>query len=137
MNNTKLNGNIMWFIYDGQCPLCNTAAQVYRIRQAVGELQTVDARTEQHHPVLSDVLARNYDLDQGMVISWQGQYYQGSDALFMMALLGTTSGWFNRINVLLFRTRWLAQLLYPGLRATRNLLLAIKGVAPLRSIHHD
>jgi len=131
------NANTLWFVYDGQCPLCNTAAQAYRVRKAVGQLQTIDARTERTHPVLLSILAEGYDLDQGMVVSWNDQYYQGRDALFLMALLGTRIGWYNRINVLLFRSRWIANALYPSLRATRNLLLATKGIAPLRSINHE
>jgi pimeloyl-ACP methyl ester carboxylesterase/predicted DCC family thiol-disulfide oxidoreductase YuxK len=131
----KLNSrNTLWFIYDGQCPLCATAAKVYRIREAVGNLQVIDARSDKSHPILIDVLDQGYQLDDGMVIKWNHQYYQGADALVIMALVGSSYGWYNRINAILFRSPFIAQLLYPSLRGTRNLLLKIKGVAPLGSI---
>jgi predicted DCC family thiol-disulfide oxidoreductase YuxK len=124
----------LWFIYDGQCPLCNTAAKAYRIRKAVGDLQVIDARSDNNHPVLIDVIARGYQLDEGMVIKWNDHYYQGADALIIMALVGTSQGWYNRINALLFRSRWVARLLYPSLRGTRNLLLKVKSVPPIGGI---
>ena len=43
--------NIIYFVYDGECPICQMGADLYKVRQSVGELKTVDARTEKNHPI--------------------------------------------------------------------------------------
>ena len=118
----------VWFVYDGDCPLCTAAAQALRIRKAVGNLNLVDARHDSDHPILGEIQAQKLDLDQGMVIKFGDTLYHGADALNMMALLGTGQGWFNRLNALLFRSRWLAAICYPPMRAARNLLLRLSGI---------
>jgi hypothetical protein len=50
----------------------------------------------------------------------------------MLALLSTSSGSFNRINALVFSRPRLARVLYPVLRAGRNLLLRILHRSKLR-----
>ena len=47
----------VWFVYDGECPLCRVAAQALRIRQSVGNLHLVDARTERDHPLMARINA--------------------------------------------------------------------------------
>lgn len=123
--------NILWFVYDGECPLCSAAARLYRIRRAVGDVKIIDARSDHDHPVLQRILSMGYQLDRGMVIHWNGTFYQGSEALTIMALLGSSLGWYNRLNAMLFRSSFVSTVMYPGLRAGRNLLLKFKGVAPL------
>jgi predicted DCC family thiol-disulfide oxidoreductase YuxK len=118
----------VWFVYDGDCPICSVAARGLRIRKAVGSLNLVDARAETDHPILQEVRDRKLDLDQGMVIKFGDICYHGADALQVMALLGTGQGWFNRMNALLFRSKTLSQICYPPMRATRNLLIRLRGV---------
>ena len=117
----------VWFVYDGDCPLCDSAARALRIRQAAGPLRLVDARAEHDHPVVRETRALDLDLDRGMVLKYQGRHYHGADALHMMALLGSPSGGFNRLNALLFRSRLAARLCYPLMRAARNLLVHLRG----------
>jgi hypothetical protein len=71
--------------------------------------------------------ARGLDIDQGMVLKLDDQLYCGADAIHALALLSTDSGIFNRLNYWLFRSAWLSRLLYPVLRALRNLLLKLLG----------
>lgn len=124
----------VWFIYDGDCPICNTAAQALRIKQAVGNLHLVNAREDKDHPLLSEVKACQLNLDEGMVLVFEGGYYHGADALHMMALLGSSQGWFNRMNALLFCSPAIARLCYPAMRAGRNLLIRLKGVPKIRNL---
>lgn len=124
----------VWFVYDGDCPLCNSAANALRIRKAVGNLHLVNAREEGNYPLLQEIKARNLNLDDGMVIKFQDICYHGADALHIMALLGTGQGWFNRMNAWLFRSRALSALCYPAMRGVRNLALRLKGVPRLRNL---
>lgn len=126
-----MSPNHIYFIYDGECPLCRYAAQAFRIQQAIGNLHLIDAREGKQHPLVAETRARNLNIDDGMIIVYQDIFYQGKDALHFMAMIGTDEGWFNKLNAFLFRSKSAAKLCYPALRATRNLLLRIKGVPPV------
>lgn len=115
------------FIYDGECPLCTYAAQAFRIRQAVGALRLLDARKDGAHPLVREAGKHGLDLDEGMVISYEGRFYHGEDALHLMGLIGSDAGWFNKANAFLFRRRAVARLCYPAMRGVRNLLIRRKG----------
>jgi predicted DCC family thiol-disulfide oxidoreductase YuxK len=115
------------FIYDGECPLCQTAATYYKIRQAVGRLTLVDARTEPAHPVMQEINAAKLNLDEGMVIKYAGRFYQGNEALHLMSELGADTGVFNKINNAVFKSKPRADALYPFLKAGRNIALKLKG----------
>lgn len=126
----------VWFVYDGDCPLCTTAANALQIRKAVGTLHLVNAREESNHPVMQEILARRLNLDEGMVIKFLDTCYFGADALHVMALLGTGQGWFNRMNAWLFRSKTLSRLLYPPMRAARNLFIRLKGISKIDNLNN-
>jgi predicted DCC family thiol-disulfide oxidoreductase YuxK len=127
----------VWFVYDGECPICRTAAQALRIRKAVGSLHLVNAREEANHPIMEEIRQLGLDLDAGMVMKFQGRCYHGQDALHLMALLGSRHGWFNRMNAVLFRSRTVAKLCYPLMRATRNGLLRLQGTPPIDNLEES
>lgn len=129
----ELKGNV-YFVYDGDCPICTTAAHALRIRDAVGTLHLINARDGADQPLVREVTERGYDLDEGMVIKFGERYYHGADALGIMALLGSGVGWFNCMNAILFRSPRVAALLYPAMRGTRNTLIRIKGVPKLSNL---
>ena len=131
----SLEGDV-WFAYDGECPICTFAANALQIRKTAGALHLVNARDNAAHPLIQEVNALGYDLDDGMVLKFQGVCYHGEDALHMMALLGSSSGWFNRLNALLFRSRTVARFCYPAMRGTRNLLLRPKGISRIRNLQN-
>lgn len=116
----------IWFIYDGECPICQYAAHALRIKQQFGELHLLDARTQQDHPLVRAVTERGLDLDDGMMIIRNGQFYHGKTALRFMAQYGDNQGLFNWCNKALFWSSFLSTLLYPWMRATRNLLLRLR-----------
>ena len=126
----------VWYVYDGECPLCRTAARALRIREAVGRLHLINAREDIHHPVVQEIKARGIDIDTGTVIKFAGHYYHGGDAMVVMALLGSRAGWFNRMNAHLFRSKSFARLCYPVIRSGRNSLLWLKDVDQIRNLDH-
>lgn len=129
--------NDVWFIYDGDCPICSTAAHALQIRKSIGELRLVNARDDKDHPLLLEINKRQLDLDEGMVLKYVDGFYHGEDALHMMALLGSGKGWLNRMNALLFRSKFIATVCYPVMRAIRNTLLRFKGVRQIRNLTLD
>jgi predicted DCC family thiol-disulfide oxidoreductase YuxK len=133
----KMKENV-WFIYDGDCPLCLMGATHLRIKQAVGRLYLLNIReTERDHPLIQEINEHHLNLDKGMVIKMGGRLYQGADALHVMALIGSNAGWFNRLNAILFKSERMARFCYPALRAARNLLLRIKGVSQIRNLGNN
>jgi predicted DCC family thiol-disulfide oxidoreductase YuxK len=117
----------IWFVYDGECPMCSRAAAAFQVRRAVGALHLVDARVDVAHPALAEVNAARLDLDKGMAIKYGGRLYHGAEALHLMALIGSEHGWLNRMNALLFSRKSVARIAYPFLRAARNLAVLLKG----------
>lgn len=126
--------NGVWFIYDGDCPLCQQAALALRIRRELGELHFLNARAEPIHPLLQEANKQGLDLDDGMIIVHDGHFYHGKEALQFMARFGDSRGWFNRFNRLLFRSEHLAALVYPWMRGARNWLLRLRKRPPIDNL---
>lgn len=126
--------NIIYFVYDGECPICQMGADLYKVRQSVGELKTVDARTEKNHLVMQEVNQARLNLDDGMVIKYNDRLYQGEKALHLMATLGADSGWFNHLNNTLYKSKMLAKLSYPFMKGARNIALKLKGAGKIHNL---
>ncbi|MFT7214509.1 MAG: putative DCC family thiol-disulfide oxidoreductase YuxK [Granulosicoccus sp.] len=122
-------------VYDRECPTCNAYCQVVKIRESVGDLQIVDAR--ENSAVMNEITAQGLDIDQGMVLKMGGQFYYGSDAIHTLALIGSRSGVFNRLNYRIFKSETASSILYPFLRFCRNLLLKILGKTKINNLETD
>jgi len=128
----------VWLVYDGECPFCSAYVKFVRLRNTVGEVHLIDAR--QQDPMVEEVSRHGFDLDDGMVLKFGGRYYHGDACVHMLALLSSNFGLANRLNAIIFRSPLRARLLYPILRAGRNLVLALLGRKPLNrgtaDLHH-
>lgn len=105
-----------------------------RIRQQLGPLHLLNARTEHQHSLIQTINDLGLDLDEGMVIVHDGHFYHGKSALRFMAQFGENQGLFNRFNRLLFQSDCLATLVYPWMRGVRNLLLRVLGKHPINNL---
>ena len=119
-------------VYDKECPACNNYCQVVRIREDVGDLRIVDAR--ENSEVLKEITSNGLDIDQGMVLKMGDELYYGSDAIHALALIGSRSGIFNRINYRMFKSKTISKLLYPILRFCRNILLKFLGKTKINNL---
>lgn len=117
-------------VYDGGCPVCSAYVRVVRLQAAAGPMPIVNARDG--GVWVERARAAGLRLDEGMAMFYGARWYHGADCIHMMALLGSPSGLFNRMNAAVFRHRGLALALYPVLRAGRNLLLKLLNRSPLR-----
>lgn len=125
-------GDEVLLVYDKQCPACDYYCNLVRIRESAGRLVLVDARDG--GPIMDEITRAGLDIDQGMVVKVGGRLYYGSDAIHVLALMGTNSGLFNRITYLSFRYRPVARVLYPMLRFCRNLLLKYLGRTKINNL---
>jgi len=108
-------------VYDEQCPMCDAYCRMVRLRESVGTLKLVDARAG--GALMDEITRRGLDIDQGMVLVVDDVMYYGADAICALSLMSSGSGLFNRLNHWVFRSRTRSRVLYPLLRATRNLVL--------------
>jgi predicted DCC family thiol-disulfide oxidoreductase YuxK len=113
----------LYIVYDGDCPVCRNYVRFLRIKDAVGTVTLLDARDG--GPVVERIIEQGIDLDEGMALIMGDQLYHGSDCINKLALMSTSSGVFNRLNGWLFQSAWRSRVLYPVMRAGRNLLLKI------------
>lgn len=124
----------IWFVFDGKCPICQMGARLFKVRQNVGVLHTVDARREQDHPIMKEINNAKLNLDYGMVLKYEGKLYQGNEALVLMANIGDETDTFNGINRVLFRSKILSKLCYPFMKLARDIAIAVKGVGKINNL---
>jgi predicted DCC family thiol-disulfide oxidoreductase YuxK len=119
-------------VYDKECPACDTYCRLVDVKPSAGKLTLVDARDP--NPVMEEITRAGLDIDQGMVVKMNGRIYYGSDAIHALALVSNRSGFFNKLSHYAFRSKGIAHLLYPPLRACRNLLLKILRKAKINNL---
>jgi predicted DCC family thiol-disulfide oxidoreductase YuxK len=116
----------VWLVYDDECPICRNYCQRVRIEESVGRLRLLDAR--QPGELMDEITAAGLDIDQGMVLKFKQVRYYGADAMHMLTLISTRTGWFNRVSFAFFGTRLGSQVFYPLGKAARNVLLKLLGI---------
>jgi len=116
-------------VYDGDCPLCSAYVMQLRLKETAGRLNLVDAREDRQ--TVEALQRQGYSLEEGMVVIAGDRVYHGSDAIHVLALMSSRSGWINRLNYWVFRSRNLSAALYPGLVVGRRALLWLLGRPPL------
>ncbi|MGE3320053.1 MAG: DCC1-like thiol-disulfide oxidoreductase family protein [Candidatus Berkiella sp.] len=118
----------IYIIYDGECPFCSDFVKGMRIKNAADQLQLINARVEPYLHLLNN---QTYDLNEGMLVIIDGQYYHAAAAVHILSMMTTPLSFINKMNFLLFKNPFIAKLYYPVCRFIRNLALRIKGVPPI------
>ncbi len=119
----------MKIIYDGECPFCSRYVSMLRLREAVGRVELVDARSDA--PEVTIVKEAGCDLNQGMALLDGDKIYFGDECIHRLALMTTPSGLFNRLNATIFKSSTASRILYPVLRTGRNITLSLLGRKPI------
>lgn len=117
---------LSFIVYDGACPFCSAYVRLLRLRESTGPVELVSARDSQH-PVVCSLKASGYDLNEGMAFVQDDRIYHGEECMTRLALLSSSSGFFNRMNAAIFRSATLSKILYPVLRFGRNVALRLLG----------
>ena len=125
----------VWFIYDGDCPICTRAADALRIKQKFGALSTLNARENDDHPLVEEISRQGLDLDEGMVIYHDGDLHHGKDALRFMAKHGRPENGLMAACKSLFWSAGLARLMYPWMKGCRNWLLKRKNAGRIDNLN--
>lgn len=115
-----------WLLYDGYCPFCSAYVKRVRLKESLGTLRLIDARDRSQEKI-EEVGKKGLDPDVGMVLKIDDQIYHGADAVHVIALLTTSSDFFNRLNARLFRSKSMSRLIYPALVFGRRAALMLQG----------
>ena len=118
-------------IYDGDCPFCQAYVNMLRLKEQY-TVELVDARGD--HKVLPEITAKGYDLDDGMVVEINGQFFHGDEAMTRMALMTTKSGLLRRLTKWTFTNKRRSRYLYPILRGGRNMTLKVLGHKKIKNL---
>ncbi len=129
MAGRRLSNSGITVVYDGDCPLCSAYVARMRLHEAAGQMKLLDAR--QVPDLVMELQRDGYRLDDGLLLAIGDNYFHGAAAMNVLALMSSRSGWFNRLNYRLFRSRRLTSMLYPLLVAGRRGLLWLLGRKPL------
>lgn len=119
-------------VYDWQCPACNLYCHQLCGGESGARFRLIDARGNPE--VMKEITARGFDIDQGMILIINSRFYYGAEAIHQLALIASPSTVFNWLNTRIFCSRRRAQLLYPILRACRNLLLKLLGRTKINNL---
>lgn len=120
-----VDDHVTLIIYDGDCMLCQSYARLLRLRETVGKVEMLDARSGD--PRLISYWRAGFDLNAGMLFVYHGRAYYGSDALHALAGLSSQVSWFNRLNRAIFSSRRASVALYPLLKLGRRAALLARG----------
>ena len=112
-------------IYDGDCIFCQNYVRFFRLRETIGEVDLVDARSDD--PRVERYWNDGFDLDEGMIFVHSGHVYYGGEAVHILASLSSKSSALNRLIGMLFSRRWVASAAYPLLKMGRRLTLKVRG----------
>ncbi len=116
-------------LYDGQCPFCTSYVSMMRLRETVGPVELVDARSED--PRVANAVSAGLDLDEGMVVCWNGRQFHGTDAVHLLATLSAPGGLLNNLQRRLFANPRRASVIYPVLARGRRLFLRVSRRTPI------
>ena len=110
--------------YDGDCPFCSRYVRLVRLRENF-KVRLLDARDDPQRAARYRRLG--YDLTDGMVVEMGGRIHYGAEAIAILSLLSSHSGFLNRTFAICFQNQTVSGLLYPLLRLGRNLTLFALG----------
>jgi predicted DCC family thiol-disulfide oxidoreductase YuxK len=117
-------------IYDGECPFCANYVALMNLRNAVGRVTLIDARTGAA-PVKS-LVERRYDLNEGMAVISGDSVYYGKDAVTFLSKLTNSRNWAGRLLGKLLSNPGRVAVLYPVMKLGRRITLRVLGKPLLR-----
>ena len=118
-----IDGKNMKIVYDGECPFCSKYVRLIHLRKTIGHVELINARTDTS--IQEKLKELSIDINQGMVLIDAEDVYFAEDCVHRLALLSTSSTFFNRINKFVFKNKILSKILYPIMKTGRNFVLFI------------
>ncbi|MCG5478509.1 MAG: DUF393 domain-containing protein [Ensifer alkalisoli] len=112
-------------VYDGDCVFCQNYVRYVRLRDTVGPVELIDARSGD--PRVAAFQHAGYDLNEGMLFAFDDRVYHGDEAVNLLAILSSPSSLFGWLNRAILSSRLAARLIYPALKLGRRITLRLRG----------
>lgn len=112
-------------VYDGDCIFCQNYVRLLRLKQSIGAVELLDARSDD--PRVAQYWRDGHDLNEGMLFVYRGKVYHGDEAVNVLAGLSSNSTLFNRINSRILSNARTAKAVYPLLKLGRRVVLLLRG----------
>ena len=119
------NKHAIIVVYDGECPFCANYVALMNLKNAVGMLTLVDARTGA--APAKALVCQEYDLNEGMAVVFGGCVYHGKDAVTFISSLTNSRNWAGRLVSKLLSSPRRAAMLYPVMKLGRRVTLRVLG----------
>lgn len=112
-------------VYDRHCIFCQSYVRFMQLRETVGSLELLDARSGD--PRVAEFQRQGYDLNEGMLFVLGDRVYHGDEAVNLLAILSSSSSLFAILNRAILSNRTAARLIYPALKLGRRVTLRLRG----------
>lgn len=120
-----VGGEASLIIYDGDCVFCQNYVRFMRLRETIGPVELLDARSGD--PRVERYWRDGYNLNEGMLFVHKGGVHHGAEAVRILAALSSPDALWSRLNGLVFSNGTAAALLYPLLKLGRRATLLARG----------
>jgi predicted DCC family thiol-disulfide oxidoreductase YuxK len=121
----KESAKLALIVYDGECVFCQSYVRFMRLRETVGPVELLDARSGD--PRVASFQRQGYDLNEGMLFVFEDRVYHGDEAVNLLAILSSSSSLFGWLNRTILSSRTAARLIYPLLKLGRRITLRLRG----------
>lgn len=111
-------------VYDGDCPFCSDFVALREIDNKFGGVELINAR--ETHDAVESLDRCGIDLDDGIVVIFEGQIICGADAMNFLSRSSSARNRWGALQLLL-RNSLLARALYPILKLGRSITLKLMG----------
>ena len=125
-----VNEHDLIIVYDGKCPFCNNYVRLMALREIIGSVELIDARSA--HPVVLRLEALGYNFDDGMAALYGGKIYYGADAVILISTMARGNRWTAKMLAGILASPARARLFYPIMKFGRRITLWSLGIGSIR-----
>lgn len=119
-----------YLIYDKDCYFCDRLADYVKINSIVDGLKLVNAR-DCNDPLVINAL-KNFHLDKGMLLHFNGRFYYGKDALVVLNMITSCPNFIMRAMLKILSIQIISFLLYPIMKFFRVIFLRLNGFSTMK-----
>lgn len=110
--------------YDKECPFCNEYSKYVELRK-IYDIEIINAREELEK--LNDFKDKGFDINHGMIIEYEGNIFQGSDAIKIIDKYIIKKGIVDRLMSLFIHLPGFKSIIYPIVKIIRLVVLKLLG----------
>lgn len=110
--------------YDKDCPFCNEYSKYVELRKTY-DIEIINAREELEK--LNYFKSKGFDFNNGMIIEYEENIFQGSDAIKIIDKYIVKKGIIDRLLSLFIHFPGFKSIIYPILKIIRLVILKLLG----------